>query len=673
MHGPNIQTVTPSHIRHLLKIGKVIEKSSNSTKSDIWKSFSLLYYASSGASESNEYTQFVKCQNCSAFLKHHKSNSGTTHLRNHLASCSKSADDSCAAAKLKQTKVTGFCRKSKITQSIKEKFQRSCLEFIVCDLRPLHAIEGRGFTNLVQTAINVGAMIGSCSAEELIPSRRTVKRKMATETNVNTENLKAMLLSAIKQNCIIGITTDMWQDQKHRNYVSLTGHFFDDKLQSKVLSVFEFQDDAKTGENIKKNIISALKRFGVTSNMLMDNIYFVTDEGSNVKLALSCYHRQPCVCHNISTVLKHTLQLDKLSKSVNPMQVGDPEMEFVELIRKTVNATKALATYCKKSSLNNKLSSSIKQCNETRWNSLLVMLKSLQKVEAEVKDLLKACGQLRRIDDIDFVLNDLLINFLEPFQEATLALEGDLYPTIHHVFQWFIKLKRSATRHATDLPVIGFLKQRATYSLEKKFNVTPLHKIAFMLNPKFKSMRAFSENTKAEVINIARSLLHVHGPIARGSSTGIDTSSCPGITHTPGATAAEYSIVSDDHSYGNPQNQTSHCSIDDDFLDWQGEETFRVDGDELDLYLLHCFEDNFTNTFVTPDNHFDIMKFWLSTEVKNKFPLLSRIAIGVLSIPASSSSSERAFSCSGSTVSKKRTRLSSSTVDSIVTLNSNWK
>ena len=38
--------------------------------------------------------------------------------------------------------------------------------------------------------------------------------------------------------------------------------------------------------------------------------------------------------------------------------------------------------------------------------------------------------------------------------------------------------------------------------------------------------------------------------------------------------------------------------------------------------------------------------------MKEKFPRLSCIALGVLSIPASSASSERAFSCSGNTITK---------------------
>ena len=59
--------------------------------------------------------------------------------------------------------------------------------------------------------------------------------------------------------------------------------------------------------------------------------------------------------------------------------------------------------------------------------------------------------------------------------------------------------------------------------------------------------------------------------------------------------------------------------------------------------------------------------------MKEKFPRLSCIALGVLSIPASSASSERAFSSSGNTITKKRSRLSLSTVDALLVLNSKFR
>ena len=53
--------------------------------------------------------------------------------------------------------------------------------------------------------------------------------------------------------------------------------------------------------------------------------------------------------------------------------------------------------------------------------------------------------------------------------------------------------------------------------------------------------------------------------------------------------------------------------------------------------------DEQTNSFcvtVDGDKTFDIVKFWYSDHVRALFPMLSRVAIGVLYIPASSASRE---------------------------------
>ena len=235
-----------------------------------------------------------------------------------------------------------------------------------------------------------------------------------------------------------------------------------------------------------------------------------------------------------------------------------------------------ISPHCKTSGLNNKFFCSIKQSNRMRWNSLLIMPKSIKKVENEVKNLLEEVVKMKRVDEIDFVLIVILIKFLEIFQEATLALEGDVYSTIHHVFQWYTKLQRSVARNATNLPILAFLK----------------------------SVRAFSGITKTEMITLARSLFReqING---RSSSSRSDV-----------VTTGSHIVL--DHGYENQQNQMnviSKSSIDDEFSEWQNEETFEFDRDELNLYFLHQFEDDFSNKFLTPDGNFNILKFWLSAEI----------------------------------------------------------
>jgi len=95
-------------------------------------------------------------------------------------------------------------------------------------MRPLQSLEGKGFIELVQTAMDTGATHRSCSAESLIPSRRTVKRKMQTEKDKITTDLNKMLKSAINKHGRIGFTTDLCTDVKQRSYVAPTAHVVSD-------------------------------------------------------------------------------------------------------------------------------------------------------------------------------------------------------------------------------------------------------------------------------------------------------------------------------------------------------------------------------------------------------------------------------------------------------------
>ena len=62
------------------------------------------------------------------------------------------------------------------------------------------------------------------------------------------------------------------------------------KLVSRVLTTAVFpQEEAKTGENIKREIIRLLTEYGLDISLL-NKIVWVTDQGSNIISALRQYH-----------------------------------------------------------------------------------------------------------------------------------------------------------------------------------------------------------------------------------------------------------------------------------------------------------------------------------------------------------------------------------------------
>ncbi|CAM9863481.1 unnamed protein product, partial [Discosporangium mesarthrocarpum] len=66
----------------------------------------------------------------------------------------------------------------------------------------------------------------------------------------------------------------------------------------------------------------------------------------------------------------------------------------------------------------------------------------------------------------------------------------------------------------------------------------------------------------------------------------------------------------------------------------------------------------------------DVLASWAKHQ--HGFPFLARLAVVHLAIPATSATSEQVFSAAGNTVTKKRNRLGSGMVDTLVVLHGSY-
>ena len=436
-------------------------------------------------------------------IKHDRITSGTSHLSKHTKKCTAEQPQCSTSNKthLQQSTLKGFMQKSSmLPKSMQDKVNNAALDFIVQDLRPLRAIEGKGFQSLVDTCIEVGAKFGRVSAKTILPTRNTIKRKLDDRASSIKNDVSQEVKKAMENNGLIGVTTDMWSDLRMRFFLGITVHFIlNGSIFSRVLNVKGFDEQKKSGVHIRQALEDAFAACNISVEMLLHNVCFVTDEGANMKAALTHYKRLTCACHMLATVLRHTLQLESLSKSILPLSPSDKEMRHVHAIQSTIAEFKNVVAYFKRSGLNNQLHISLKQANETRWNSTLLMLESYLKNAEDIKRILILEGQEKRFEQLDYVTVKCLVDFLQPFLLATKQLESDSKPTINYVYLWFSKLKRCLKPSVTDNALQAFLKERGLAALVQKFQIHLLHKLAFFLNPKFKALVPFSVEEKSEL------------------------------------------------------------------------------------------------------------------------------------------------------------------------------
>ena len=218
----------------------------------------------------------------------------------------------------------------------------AALAFTAIDMRPSRVIEGEGMIKLASALVEVGAKYGVMDMKSLLPDRNTLKRKALTTAESVKSSLVMEVNDAILRNGMIGMTTDMWTDIKNRHFVSLTVHFAEGcQLQYRTLTVYEFEGQ-KSGENIRKSIIETCKLLSFPLQKVISKIYFVTDNGSNIKSALADFNRLPCACHMLAVVLHHTLQLQSMSKTVEKITDDSIEMAHVHRIQELVPLVKSI-------------------------------------------------------------------------------------------------------------------------------------------------------------------------------------------------------------------------------------------------------------------------------------------------------------------------------------------
>ncbi len=325
-------------------------------------------------------------------------------------------------------------------------------------------------------------------------------------------------------------------------------------------------------------------------------------------------------------VLRHALDITELSVTV-------PEVGGALL------AVKKVVRFMKQSGLASQLSKTVLQMGETRFSTVYLTLKSITDVYTELRKMLESRGEAQRMADVSPDVLDFLVSFLHPFYEAQWKLEGDQYPTLNLVVLWHERLKRHCQPVKTDMPYQATICQHHLKWIGKKVQIQQLHKLAIYLWPKFNLLRMFCETERDAILQDAKSW------IASYRATGGN------VTEEP---ARE--VTSDTLPPAGKKRTLSDFE-----LEWENVAHFDDDTavDEVQIYL------NLTPSSKEYDDR-DLLGWWSQHE--KAIPLLSRLARHVLSIPASSSSSERVFSTAGMTLEERRTSLKPSTVDAIIFL-----
>lgn len=447
---------TKADIQRLLyaKSDRVILLDNLKGRSGVWKKFNIIQL--DGIKTDN-----ACCSSCKKVfnLTSNGKSIGTSALNNHK----------CLGIQHTQMTIQNSLKKD-ISVDAKRNLNKSLVLGLCEDLVPFKSIHNKGFLRIAQEFIKIGSLFGEQNAANLLFDRTNLKRTYLVQV-YNELRLKVFENLKIINNC--AFTTDIWT-QKHTNnsYITITVQYIDKNYKFINITLSTFMITEKKKDNLKRYIKSALDNFFHDTDDIISKSYFVTDNGSNIKKIFSNWIG--CSCHNLNLVIQNTFNGNFL--------------QDIPTIQSTLLASKELVRFFKKSNNSNKLDTSLKQEIPTRWNTILIMLLSIQSNWDNIKSVLKDLKKEEKLYLIRKDIIDIIISILLPFKICSEDLSSSTRPSIVKVAKWKYELLdhlgKNLIIHNNNLDVKKLI-EKLIYYIEEKFTILPIHFVAAFFDPKY--------------------------------------------------------------------------------------------------------------------------------------------------------------------------------------------
>jgi len=519
-----------------------------------------------------------------------------------------------------------------VSENDKKVAIEKCTQWVVQDCRPFSAVTGAGFKNLVKFFLQIGAIYGEqVDVDDLLPDPTTLSRKAKSDA----EEKRSLISSEIKKAVDSGrasATVDMWTDQYvQRNFLGITFHYEKEfKLCDMILGLKSMNFQKSTAENILMKIKGLFSEFNVEN---IDNVKFVTDRGANIKKALEGNTRLNCSSHLLSNVLE---------KSFN---------EANEL-KKIVKSCKKIVKYCKKSNLQHTLETTLKSACPTRWNSNYKMMKSILDNWRSVDKIL---GEADIHVDFNKSSLKVVVDILGDFERIFKKLQTSSSPSICFVLPSISKILELCEPNILDLSAAALLKERILENIRKIWmaNLSIWHKAAFFLYPPAAHLQE-EDILEIKVFCISQIQVPISYTLSLESTETPrtpETPETPESLESPNLFPKKNKTISSENEFFFPKLVTeSNSNFNESPLD------------EIERYIRQR---------VPLSQNFEVIEWWKNNA--NLYPQLSKLALKLLSIPASSAAAERVFSLAGNIITEKRNRLCPKSVDSLLFLHSYYK
>lgn len=192
--------------------------SSRKNVSDVWKSFRQIRKLDTEELIQNWYI----CMRCKNPVNNTYGGGTTIKFIRHQQKCLKSAT---------QPKIVQYLNEripTKIKDDDKDMIRDAAIQFVVDDLRPYYALEGRGLFSLLLAAVKLGQLYPTLhedDLEKIVPGRMSAQRYVDNKVTDVKAMIKSKLHEAFTRSGGFACTSDLWTDPyRQNNYLAITAH-----------------------------------------------------------------------------------------------------------------------------------------------------------------------------------------------------------------------------------------------------------------------------------------------------------------------------------------------------------------------------------------------------------------------------------------------------------------
>ncbi|GIX85979.1 dimer_Tnp_hAT domain-containing protein [Caerostris extrusa] len=593
---------------------------------------------------------FVACVKCHAVFSYESHSYGTSTLRSHQKSCGKQRYNRSDKPK-KYRRLTGsltdvgmvdpnsvpneptFQKNMHNFRDHASKLQEQTLLFFISKLKPFSLMENLEFKDLLQTFIQIGATAGNVNLSHYLSSPNKLFEYLINDVYSQTEEMFKLELQFLYG---LSFSASVWSHAYDKtSYITLTCHYAneDGLFKSVMFHTSEFPYAQQSASDLTKLFQDCMSLMPNDFKRLLviDYSYKMVNAFNHNEHFIQCIcYAVNCAVQSVISTLSTTNEKDiTIEKDIHIVKdiedsnldddddiqlnihsvartYGTDDMEdshafasFVSLI----NQCRSLVQHFKDNKLQGILPKSL-VCSAMDWKSLLAMLESINNQWEHVVDILMERNELEMFY-FDQELLSIIVDFLEIFRDGYYELSSLSNPTLNLVLPWVTKWKTHCLQNEDESPILAAIKTFMNSSIDQEVvkRITIHHKLATFLDPRFKELQFLTTEDKLETQSYAESMVRECRETLL--INGIDV-------HNVASTNDHFSEFYDNMSIDNDAIQVTPS-------------------EEVEEYVMEEF--NMGRQDLDQENKFNPLQYWI--RAKTRYPYLSRVALWILSCPAS--------------------------------------